>query len=127
MPFSIRRAAEVDRSYYEDAACRNLNGQPKIAWTAEPGRNYTYGGHKYRGERLIELARQTCAICPVQWECASTAIQAYESAGIWGDTIENIRWLARTHPSNAVVKLEMAKSAGVTVQRTIQMLRTRLT
>lgn len=127
MPISIRRAIEVDRSYYDQAACRTSTGHPKIAWTAEPGVMYEYGGHRYRGERLIELARQTCAICPVQWECASTAIKAYESAGTWGDTIDNIRWLARNHPTTAIVKLEMAKSTGVTVQRTIQLLRTRLT
>lgn len=126
MPVSVRRAMEADRSYYSQALCSTDTGSPKIAWLAEPGRRYTYGGHTYRGERLIELARSTCALCPVQWDCAITAIEAGESAGIWSDTIENLRWLRRTYPIDFAAKIDMARSTGVTVQRAIKMLRSRL-
>jgi hypothetical protein len=127
MPLSIRRAHEADRSYYAHAACRSMVDTPKIAWLAEPGRKYTYGNHSYRGSRLIELALQGCAMCPVQWDCTKTAIEAGESAGIWGDTIDQINWLQRRYPNRALDIVEMARSTGVTIQNTIRHLRTGLT
>jgi hypothetical protein len=126
MPLSIRRAHEADRTYYSQAMCRSLTDTPKIAWLAESGHKYTYGNHTYRGSKLIELALQGCAMCPVQWDCTRTAIEAGEMAGIWGDTLDRVRWLGRRYPTRYVDVLEMARSTGVTVQKTIRHLQTGL-
>jgi len=121
LPLSIQRALEVDRSFYRDANCRTSSGTPKIAWIAVAGRTYTVGANRYSGEKLIELALLGCATCPVQWECSACALQADERAGVWGDTLDNLKWLRRQ--GNHEAKLEMAKSAGVTVQATVSILR----
>jgi hypothetical protein len=124
LPQSILRALRVDRSFYSDAHCRNqVKDTPKIAWTAEAGHKYRVGANIYDGSKLVELALVVCAGCPVQWQCAAAAIEAGESAGTWGDKLENIRWLSR-HPKWAEI-LEMAESTGVPVQRTVEMVRFR--
>ena len=125
MPLSALRALSVDRDYYSEAACRTTDMTPKAAWLAENGRSYPIGGQTYQGEKLIELALLGCATCPVQWRCAAAAIEADERAGIWSDTLDNIRWLSNCGDHKTI--LEMAQSTGVTVQRTIVMLRSRLT
>lgn len=122
LPLSMQRAARVDRSFYVDASCRNeVRDTPKIAWIAVPGKKYRIGSNIYDGEKLTELALLTCSGCPVQWRCAAAAIEADESAGIWSDTLDNVRWLGRRPRHERV--LEMAQSTGVSVQRTIVMLR----
>ena len=126
MPISMRRAAEADRSYYPQAACRTTGNTPRLAWTAEAGRKYKVGNMTYRGARLIELALEACRYCPVQWDCASTAIEAHESAGTWSDTIENVRWLGRQKNEHEKL-IDMARSTGVPMQRAIVMLRDGLT
>jgi len=125
LPLSIQRALQVDRSFYADAACSTAQGTPKIAWIASPGRKYLVGANTYSGEKLIELALTVCSTCPVQWKCATAALEADERAGIWSDTLDNLHWLRRQGQHRETI--EMAESAGVTVQRTIVMLRTRLT
>ena len=125
MPLSALRALSVDRGYYNKAACRTTDMTPKAAWLAEKGRRYSIGGHIYPGEKLIELALLGCSACPVQWTCASAAIKADERAGVWSDTLENLRWLSTLDDHETI--LEMAQSTEVTVQRTIVMLRSRLT
>lgn len=125
MPLSVQRALSADRSYYDQAACRQrIDGTPKIAWLAEPKRRYKAGGQTYTGERLIELALLGCSMCPVQWECATTALDADERAGIWGDTLDRLATV-RLAPVNHVTFFEMAKSTGVTVQRSIDLLASR--
>ena len=125
LPLSIQRALQVDRSFYTHAACRTERGTPKIAWVASSGRKYQVGANYYSGDKLIELALTVCSTCPVQWQCANAALEADERAGIWADTLDNLHWLRRQ--GNHQEKLEMAESAGVTVQRTIVILRTHLT
>jgi hypothetical protein len=122
LPLSMQRAARANRDYYTDAACRKDTRPTRtIAWVAVPGKKYQIGANVYDGEKLVELALLTCASCPVQWRCAAVAIEADEAAGVWGDTLENIRWLAK-HTNHTHV-LEMAESTGVSVQRTIAMVR----
>ena len=126
LPLSIQRALEVDRSFYADAACRTTANTPKVAWVAMPNTKYHVGGNIYRGEKLIELALTTCTTCPVQWQCAATAIEADERAGIWGDSLDNLSWLRRKFPVDFAAKIKMAQSTGVSVQRMIRLLRQRL-
>ena len=125
LPLSIQRALRVDRSFYDEANCRTVSGTPRIAWVAAPGRTYTVGANRYSGEKLVELALLGCATCPVQWECSACAIEADERAGIWGDTLDNLKWLSRLGGHEE--RLKKAKAAGVTVQRAIFMLRYRIT
>jgi len=122
LPLSLLRALEVDRAFYIDAACRNdVRNTPKVAWTATPGRKYRVGANVYDADKLIELALLTCGGCPVQWRCASAAIEAGESAGTWADKLENIRWLGKQ--SNFEDALEMAQSTGVSVQNLVVRMR----
>ena len=39
----------------------------------------------------IERAKQTCASCPVSWECLSYAIESNQTEGIWGGTTRGER------------------------------------
>lgn len=119
MPLSVQRAAAVPRDYYTQALCRSGRSEtPSIAWTVEPGkRKHRVAGHVYDGDTLIELALLTCRICPVQWECADAAIRAEEAAGIWGDTLDNLRVFR--HTPNVLVQL---KAAGMPVQVAVRQL-----
>ena len=127
LPLSIQRALKVDRSFYDHAACRTDAGTPKIAWVAAPGQRYKVGANNYSGTKLIELAMTTCSTCPVQWQCAIAALDADERAGVWADSLDQLHWLRRTYPRDYADKIEMAQSTGVSVQRTIRLLRQRLT
>lgn len=119
LPVSIRRALSVDRSWEVDAACRGRGSWP---WVAEADRTYLIQGHRYSGVKLIELAMVTCQTCPVQWECAATAIRADEKAAIWGGATADQLAIFRKRAGGvdrAVEILEMGKSSGVTVGRLV--------
>lgn len=112
MPVAVQRAAAVPRDYYSQALCRPGGTEvPALAWTADPNKTYMIGSNRMSGEKLNELAMTTCRICPVQWECAAVAIAADEAAGIWADTIDNLRRF-RFAPE-ALVR---AKARGIPVQ-----------
>lgn len=119
MPMSVRRAALVPRDYYDQALCRSgRSSTPSIAWTVEPGkRKHLVAGNLYDGDTLVEWALVTCRICPVQWECADVALRAEEAAGIWGDTLDNLR-VFRNSPG----VLMTLKSSGVPVQVAVRRL-----
>lgn len=118
MPLSVQRAASVDRSFYAKALCVNdVPGVPRRAWLAVPGTKYRLGGNLYEGEKLIELALTTCLICPVQWECAWAAIEAGECAGIWADTLDNLRLVRRNK-----AKMDIARRQGTPVQVAVRQL-----
>lgn len=119
MPLTVQRAAGVDRTFYRDALCRDdEHAVPRLAWVVEdPKKKYTIGSHIYRGAVLQRLALEVCAHCPVQWDCAAAALEADEQAGIWADTLDNLRAL-RYRPG----VIEMARSTGVSIQETVRML-----
>ncbi len=97
LPPYLARAAEVDRTFYVNAACRSIIDTPKLAWTAEVKRKYKLNNQEYAGNTLIKMALEVCRHCPVQWECAAAAIEGEEPVGTWADRIENIHWLRRQH------------------------------
>lgn len=119
MPIAVQRAAAVPRDYYAQALCRpGCSETPSIAWTVEPGKQkHLVAGHLYDGDTLVELALVTCRICPVQWECADAAIRAEEAAGIWADTLDNLRVFR-----NAPGALMELKTSGVPVQVAVRSL-----
>jgi len=118
MPLSVQRAASVPRDYYAQALCRpGESSTPSIAWTVEPGKKqHVVAGVIYDGDTLVELALLTCRICPVQWECASVAIAADEKAGIWSDTLDNLR-VFREAPDVLLVLKERGVPVQVAAQR----------
>jgi hypothetical protein len=118
MPLSVQRAAAVSRDFYADALCiPSRTTHPSLAWIADPNKTYRLGSENVSGEVLIQWALTTCQICPVQWECASAALAAEEAAGIWADTLDNLRAL-RGRPEVLV----QAKRRGVSVQVAVRRL-----
>ena len=115
MPLSVQRAASVPRDFYDDALCRTDTGVVAAAWTVEPNQRVELHGEWVRGRVLNALALEVCRVCPVQWECATAAIQADEKAGVWGDTLDRLRKL---HHDIEVIAL--AKSANVSVQDAVR-------
>lgn len=118
MPLSVQRAAAVSRDYYDQALCRpGASDVIATAWIADPNKLYAIGNQMIEGSVLNEWALTICRTCPVQWECASAAIAAEEAAGIWADTLDNLR-AVRKRPD----VLERAKSSGVPVQVAVRSL-----
>jgi hypothetical protein len=115
MPLSVQRAARVPRDYVEKALCRpDAHPEyPSSYFTAEPTVTYLHGKQKVKGSVLLEWALTICHICPVQWECALVALEADERAGVWGDTLENLR-------SVTPAFIQTAKVQGVPVQVAIR-------
>lgn len=113
MPLSVQRAARVPRDYVEQALCRpEAHPQyPASYFTAESTAVFIHDGKRIKGAVLNEWALTICRMCPVQWECALVAIEAEESAGVWGDTLDNLR-MVRNSPEVIV----QAKAQGVPVQ-----------
>lgn len=110
MPLSVRRAASVSRDFYTDALCRTVNDEIRFFWIADPRVRYGVGSQMIMGSVLNELALETCRLCPVQWECAITAIDADESAGVWGELLDYLRRVR-----NERVVIERARAEGVPV------------
>jgi hypothetical protein len=118
MPMAVKRAAAVPRDYYDQALCRpGITDVPSLAWIADPNQTYHLGTQRVKGSVLNDLALLVCQTCPVQWECASAAITAEEAAGVWADTLDNLRVLRR-HPE----ALLRAKAQGVSVQVAVRSL-----
>ena len=67
---SVEPAVEDMTSWRDQAACRGL----------DPTRFFPDEGD-YVG---VERAKQTCAPCPVAWECLSYAVWSNQTEGIWG-------------------------------------------
>ncbi|WP_373070175.1 WhiB family transcriptional regulator [Gemmatimonas sp.] len=119
MPLSVQRAASVPRDWYDQALCRNDNGFVKWAWIAEEKVTYKLGTQKIKGHVLHDLALTVCAVCPVQWECALGAIQADERAGVWGEHVDRLRFIA-----NSPHQAAQARAMGFTVQEAVQRIAT---
>ena len=122
-PAWLLRAISADRSYYARARCRTDTGVVRVAWTAERKKRYqpVPGGEVLAGDELIELACMQCRLCPVQWDCVRTAIQAGEPIGTWADRIENVQWLATQEDWQRLV--DGAEETGVSVQELITIAR----
>lgn len=129
MPVSVLRALEVDRAFYADALCKTDRNTPKLAWTADSGTTprYKIGNQRYSGDKLNEMALLVCDHCPVQWQCAEAAIDAGEAGGVWADRLDNLHYLQARRLTGWRDVLHMAQSTGVSVQRTIRMVRGGLT
>ena len=74
---SVEPAVEDMTSWRDLAACRGLD--PTLFFPDEGD---------YVG---VERAKQTCAPCPVAWECLSYAVWTNQTEGIWGGTTRGER------------------------------------
>jgi len=69
-------------------------GEPSV-WLVEPQERYKFGDTTIRGEQLLRVALGQCSLCPVQWDCASAAVEADEPWGIWSMSFEDLEWVKR--------------------------------
>jgi Transcription factor WhiB len=67
-------------------------GEPSF-WCVEPFETYRVGNDRVSGAQLLEIALGECSLCPVQWDCASAAVQADEPWGVWGMSFEALEWV----------------------------------
>ena len=117
MPLAVQRATSVPRDWYDQALCRNDHGFVKWAWIAEERAVYRIGSQDIKGSVLHDLAATVCQVCPVQWECALGAIAADERAGVWGDHVDRLKFIARS-PAQA----QAARDMGFTVREAVRQL-----
>lgn len=74
---AVEPVVEDMSSWRDLAACRDLD--PALFF---PDDGDTVG---------VERAKQTCAACPVDWECLSYAVWTNQTEGIWGGTTKGER------------------------------------
>lgn len=86
-----------------------------IAWTIAKTERATVEGREMSGRKLIQYALLVCSGCPVQYDCARTAILTEASAGTWGATLEDLRWLIKKHRDPLGV-IDAAEATGESVQ-----------
>ena len=74
---AVEPSVEETTSWRDLAACRGLD---TAVFFPDEG--------DYVG---VERAKQTCAPCPVAWECLSYAVFTNQTEGIWGGTTRGER------------------------------------
>lgn len=83
-----QRAAELDTSWKNRAACAHLDDN-EVEWFFPPDGHWnddedTLRTRKAVTDRRAILAKQVCARCPVIGECATYALTVREPWGVWG-------------------------------------------
>lgn len=117
-PTYILKVLGKDRSWMEDAACRNHELARKCAWTCKSSDTFVLSIEPILqlmdGKELIEAALSICYACPAQYHCALWAIEVREESGTWSMRHEDLLWLCRQGNPEAVV--HQAKLDGEPVQ-----------
>jgi len=121
-PSYVTRAYAFDTEWQREAVCRGHNkpGSPfKDAWTTEPSSMHILGegpGAKVvSGQMLIDIALTFCAMCPVQWDCTTWALDVEERIGTWGITYDDLGWLRLQRSPHRIVEAARAKEIPVQV------------
>jgi len=78
-------------------------GEPSV-WLVEPQERYKFGDGTVSGEQLLEVALGQCSLCPVQWDCASAAVEADEPWGVWGMTYDDLEWVKRRADAEGFIR-----------------------
>lgn len=78
-------------------------------------------GTSISSAKLMDVALTFCQMCPVQWDCASYAVVAQETYLIWAMSNEDMRMLRKR--ADALILIERARNAGISVQVAIRPLR----
>jgi len=117
-----------DDSWKQQALCLGKSNNPNSpfyeAWYTDPWRVHTlHDGTKISGATLTEVALQFCAMCPVQWDCATWAINVEEPYCVWGASHEDIEWLQRKRSTRAAGDIERARREGTAVQVMVRKLK----
>jgi hypothetical protein len=122
LPLYIRRAFGVSREWMARSLCRDRrSGVVAKAWTIEETESLDIGGSVHAGRKLVQMALEVCARCPVQWECTEYAIETDACAGTWGVRLSDVRFLSRRPLWKS--ELRAARREGVPVQTLASLLR----
>lgn len=120
-PSYVTRAYAYDDEWKRQAVCRGHNkpGSPfKDAWTTDPATMHIIGegpaAKVVSGQMLIDIALTFCAMCPVQWDCTTWALEVGERIGTWGVTYDDLLWLRERRDPLRIV--ETARASGTAVQ-----------
>lgn len=125
----ITAAFGLSREWAERAACRTWRSDADVPspWQFDPdqvvyleredGTKATLFGREMR-----QLALLSCRGCPVQYECATYAVDAKMVAGTWAMKIADLRWLQRQGDRAADI-IAAAQLEGRPVQVAVRMAR----
>lgn len=101
----ITAAFGLDRDWSEKASChpkRYVKASTTIPspWQFDPHQKVTFtnaDGVKttIRGRQMIAAALLVCHSCPVQYECATYAVEGKVLAGTWGLGVFDLDWLRK--------------------------------
>jgi hypothetical protein len=129
LPVAYTRGHGRPIGWRSDARCKDIE-QPRAAasdgsrvtpWLATTGETYVFVGRRTAGAKLIEMALLECAMCRVQWDCASFGVSVGEPVGVWAMSIEDRRWLQRQSEPDLIIK--QAEADGQPVQFAVRDLR----
>ncbi len=126
----IRAAMGLDRSWSSDGSCRHHpEGVLPTGATWWHGETASVGARlqpklKLKAE-MAAAALLVCQGCPVQYECATYAVEGSMQAGIWGVSSQNREWLQRLNPTLAVALIDEARTKAVPVEVHIRAARLR--
>jgi hypothetical protein len=124
-PTYVKRCHGHDTSWTDQARCKGLSSDPKSpwynAWSTEPKTKHRFGDMVVLGEQLIKVGLDLCMHCPVQWDCATWALNVDEPQGTWGMRFEDLRALREIR--NPLALIERARLAEVPVQVAVRRLR----
>lgn len=114
----MTRSHGLDSTWKTEARCAGKSNNPNSpwydAWFIEPKGKRNLGGAIVRGTELIKVALDICMHCPVQWDCATYALDSNEPQGTWGMAFEDLRWVKKQ--KNAREIIDTARELGVAVQ-----------
>jgi hypothetical protein len=116
LPLYIQCALGVSRDWTDEARCRRPGQRDaRSLWLVSSGEVLDFGGSRYTGANLIQLALLTCLGCPVQWQCTRFALETWPNWGTWGVDISGLRWLKKRKAMGSAL-LDKAEEDGVPVQ-----------
>ncbi len=127
----ITAAFGLDRTWDVDAAChkdRFPRGSKLIPspWQFDPNQKVTFRNSDgemtiIKGREMIQAALMICHNCPVQYECATYAVEGEVLAGTWAMRIFDLAWLRKQSNWRAIIA--RAKRRAVPLQHYVPALR----
>lgn len=126
-PPYVARAHLYDDSWKDHALCTGhiKEGSPfRQAWITDPSTKHRLGDQTVLGSTLIDVALTFCAMCPVQWDCATWAVQVRERCGTWAMPYERLEQM-QANPERAIVIIDRARITGTPVQIAVRNTRRR--
>lgn len=123
LPAAYTRGHGKPIGWHEGARCREERaphatplkggGYPSV-WLVHADHKYRFGNAILKGSELHEMACLECALCSVQWDCASYGVDVEEPLGVYAMSIDDRVWLQDRHDAEKIIR--DAEAAGVPVQ-----------